>query len=247
MNKNKKIIIIVICLLILLISFLAIRAYQKKQNLNKEESVLNTEESLSHDSNQNGFTQVRYFNDEEEVSNFLNKTFAYLLSKSREETVICRLNAKGAEPMCCDLRLVDNLSAGQYINIAVNTYDLIKERYPEYLKKKNFYICDSSFPPIVEHLLDSDAMEETFGLPQSLYFSNGLISCNLVKELEPGFINFFIGVVPNLGAGYQYSAKVYLVDQSTANKVMNSQSFWEGVNFLNNQPVLWQLNLPVVQ
>ncbi|MDD3548741.1 MAG: hypothetical protein PHY96_02165 [Candidatus Pacebacteria bacterium] len=233
MDKNKKFFIIAGILLVFLVIFFGVNEYQKQQ---KE---LSKEELPARD-----FSKLVYFYDEGELANFMNNTFKVLL-ESQFNAVICELESKEVEPACYALESINGLLADQYTHIAVKVYNLIQERFPNYLEEKNFAICDVSSPSINEHLLDSQLMADTFGLGQHLYFPEGTISCNLIDELKPEAVSFFIGRVPNLEQLNQYTAKIYLVNSETADQVMKAKSFEEGVKFFNNQPLLWELNFPI--
>jgi hypothetical protein len=128
------------------------------------------------------------------------------------------------------------LKAGQYFGISLNTQDIIQINSNSFLSEENIlHFCAISEPALEDPLFEEIESDNDF------WFSQGSISCMEVKPNEDHAI-IFVGFVPQAEL---ISIKLYLVDDFTINNIRNAQSFLEMKEVLNDYNILWQMEKPI--
>ena len=248
MNINRKYIIIFGTLILLLVFITgAITYYKEKaeqaQVPDVEQSVLSSsqynpagpEELLNFI---NYCKNVVLFSDLEELKNKEIKegvcTIGRELRKlvSKDDTMLVNAYI----PSFSSLDSIISFESDSYIGISVDLKDVLREYDASFLEEEKLYFCSISEPSWADPFYLQ--IEPKF----DLIFDDGDVSCGGIKMDKTPSINFS-GFIPQAES---LSIKQYLVDEQTVSDVMSNQSFSEIKEILNNYPIIWQMEKPIV-
>lgn len=130
------------------------------------------------------------------------------------------------------------LKAGQYFGISLNTQDVIKKYNDSLLMEEDMlYFCSISEPALTDPLFEEIESESDF------WFSQGSVSC---MKIESNSIEdhamVFVGFIPQAES---IDIKLYFVDEQAMSDVISKQSFLEMKEIIENYPILWHMEKPI--
>jgi len=248
MNINKKYIIIFGTLILLLVFITGAITYYKEKA--EQAQVSDVEQSVLSSSQYNpaGPEELLYFinycknavlfSDLEELKKKEIKegvcTIGRELRKlvSKDDTMLVNAYI----PSFSSLDSIISFESDSYIGISVDLKDVLREYDVSLLEEEKLYFCSISEPSWADPFYLQ--MEPKF----DLIFDDGDVSCGGIKMDKTPSINFS-GFIPQAES---LSIKQYLVDEQTVSDVMSNQSFSEIKEILNNYPIIWQMEKPII-
>ena len=247
MNINRKYIIIFGTLILLLVFITgAITYYKEKGVQTKIPDVKQTDpiffqdypDSLSRLKDFVGFCNSGVFSDIEELKNKKIKEIVCIL-KPETIKIVLKDNTRlvsGYIPSFSTLDSIVSFKSGEYIDISVDLKDVLREYDASLLEKDKLYFCSISEPSW------TDPFYLQIEPKQNLIFDEGDVSCGGIKMDKIPFMNFS-GFIPQAES---LNIKQYLVDEQTVSDVMNKQSFSEIKDILEDYPIIWQMEKPII-
>ena len=149
-------------------------------------------------------------------------------------------------PSFSTLDSIVSFKSGKYLSISVDAEDVIREYDPSLLEEDELYFCSISAPSLTE--TESRILTETDSLilqlipNKILTFDEGNIFCTETEmNKTPSMV--FSGFIPKAES---LNIKQYLVNEQIASNVMNKQSFSEIKEILNDYPIVWQMEKPII-
>lgn len=247
MNINKKYIIIFGTLILLLVFITgAITYYNEKESETKIPDI--TQVVL-------GFSQD-YPTNLDEFSDFIsfckNGVFSEIeVLKNKEiKEVVCILGRETTRflshgktrlvntyiPSFSSLDSISSFEFDKYIGISVDLKDVVRKYDSSLLEGDKLYLCSISEPSW------KDVLYLKIDPEQNLSFPEGDIDC--LQFVMDGTASItFSGFIPQAES---LNIKQYLVDEQTISDVMNKPSFSEIKDILNDYPVIWQMEKPII-
>jgi len=159
-----------------------------------------------------------------------------IIDKFMENSSITYTISNPFIPISLPLESFVSFKTGQYLGISVNLKDVIKKYSPSLLEEDKLYFCSISEPSWADPLFLQ--MEPK----QDLIFDEGDVSCRGIKMDKTPSINLS-GVIPQAES---LRIQKYLVNEQTVSDVMNKQSFSEIKDLLEDYPVIWQMEKPII-
>jgi len=247
MNINKKYIIIFGTLILLLVIITgAVTYYNEKkeqgstvENLEKRKISIFSQNYPINYIELSGFIDFcknAVFSDVEELKNKEIKEVVCALVKVREDSSNVHAPPNSYTPIFTPLDSISSFKPDRYVGISVDLKDVVRECDPSLLEEEKLYFCSISEPSWI------DPFYLQMEPKQDLIFDEGDVSCTGIKMDKTPSMNFS-GFVPQAES---LRIQKYLVDEQTVSEVMSNQSFSEIKGILNDYPVIWQMEKPIV-
>jgi hypothetical protein len=136
------------------------------------------------------------------------------------------------------LESISVLKTDKYFGISLNTQDVIKKYNDSLLMEEDMlYFCSISEPALTDPLFEEIESESDF------WFSQGSVSC---MKIESNSIEdhamVFVGFIPQAES---IDIKLYFVDEQAMSDVISKQSFLEMKEIIENYPILWHMEKPI--
>jgi len=247
MNINRKYIIIFGTLILSLIIIIGgVTYYKQKTEQAQVPDVKQSVLSFSRDYPTNykeivdfvGFCKNAVLSDTEELKN--NKTKEVVCTIGRESRkIVLKNNTILVDTYIPSISHLDSISSfkiNRYIGISVDLEGIIRKYNPTFLEEEKLYFCSVSEPSWIDPLI---LQSET---RQVLVFDKGNIACVETNMNETLIINF-TGFIPQAES---LNIKYYLVNEQTVSDVMSKQSFSEIKDILEDYPIIWQMEKPII-
>jgi len=134
------------------------------------------------------------------------------------------------------LKSFSSFKTGQYFGISINLKDVVKNHDASLLEEEKLYFCSISEPSW------TDPFYLQMEPKMDLIFDDGDVCCSGIKMDKTPSINFS-GFIPQAES---LNIKQYLVDEQAVSDVMNKQSFSEIKEILEDYPIIWQMEKPII-
>jgi hypothetical protein len=258
MYINKKYIIVFSTLVLLLIIIIGgITYYQEKEDIsfisNAEKYgyylIPSEENNFFHPNPTDleefldfiNFCETARFSDVNELKHESIKQVACFFKKMSPSSIdLYGFEHKPYLPGFSPLKLVSSFEAHQYIGISVDLKDAVREYDPALLEEENLYFCSISEPFWADPF--SFELDNVF-LNFSLFgFEEGSVRCQVFEKDEYPMA-IFTGFVPKAGS---LSIKEYFVNEQVIYDIMYKGTFSEMKEILNDYPVIWQMEKPII-
>lgn len=257
MNINKKYIIIFGTLILLLVIIIGGITYYKEKDYKGKETQLQSPDvkqsvfSFSQDYPVNFEEFLDFINyckdavrfsdaaelkgkEIKEISCVLAEILPGYVDKYKNKYKI--VNDKPYLPLFYCLNNIISFKPDRYIGISVDLKDVVRKYNPALLEQDKLSFCTLSEPSW------TDPFYLQMEPKQDLIFDEGDVCCGTIKMGKTPFITIS-GFIPQAES---LNIKQYLVDEQTVSDVMNKQSFSEVKDILENYPIIWQMEKPIV-
>ena len=244
MNINKKYIIIFGTLILLLVIITGAITYYKEKRVQTQ--IFDVKRSVL------SFSQDHPVNFSEALG-FINECKGPALFSDIEELKVKEIKEvacliventskihPSSNPYVSVFSCLDSITSFKpdvYIGISVDLKDVVRKYDPSLLLEEDkLYFCNISEPSWEDPFYLQIAPE------QNLFFPEGGVCCTGI-EMNNNHSISFSGFVPQAKS---LNIKHYLVDEQTVSDVMNKQSFSEIKDILNDYPIIWQMEKPII-
>lgn len=232
MNINKKFIILLGSLVLLIIIIFGFRAYYAGQL-----------EVIFHQNYPVSLEETKLLKQDcsEGLIAFKNQG---IIGEEEMEAIVCILaqTQERSGQYMNTLRLLKEtpvFSQGEYVSIALNYNDLLYKNISASVPENSFNVCVVTQPVLPDPFVDQSFVEN------DIIFSDGEVFCYKFMDLPSKTLNLVIsGFIPQAD---ELGAEIYLISEDEIIDQILSQNSLEGIKgILQSYPILWEMKKTII-